>query len=94
MKVDAVPGSIKATVAENTNLLTISVTDQDAGRAYATLKSVEKNYPSISEVIVGKVNMEMLDETGIPAEPDNPKAFRKNAVKGAAAGLLLVMIWT
>ncbi len=39
MKVDAVPGSIKATVAENTNLLTISVTDQDAGRAYATLKS-------------------------------------------------------
>ena len=38
--------------------------------------------------------MEMLDETGIPAEPDNPKAFRKNAVKGAAAGLLLVMIWT
>ena len=94
MKVDAVPGSIKATVAENTNLLTISVTDRDAGRAYATLKSVEKNYPSISEVIVGKVNMEMLDETGIPAEPDNPKAFRKNAVKGAAAGLLLVMIWT
>lgn len=75
-------------------ILTISVTDRDAGRAYATLKSVEKNYPSISEVIVGKVNMEMLDETGIPAEPDNPKAFRKNAVKGAAAGLLLVMIWT
>lgn len=94
MDIAAVPGKIKATVAENTNLLTISVTDQDAGRAYATLKSVEKNYPTISEVIVGKANMEMLDETGIPAEPDNPKAFRKNAVKGAAAGLLLVMIWT
>lgn len=94
MDIAAVPGKIKATVAENTNLLTISVTDQDAGRAYATLKSVEKNYPAISEVIVGKANMEMLDETGIPAEPDNPKAFRKNAVKGAAAGLLLVMIWT
>ena len=89
MDIAAVPGKIKATVAENTNLLTISVTDQDAGRAYATLKSVEKNYPAISEVIVGKANMEMLDETGIPAEPDNPKAFRKNAVKGAAAGLLL-----
>lgn len=83
MDIAAVPGKIKATVAENTNLLTISVTDQDAGRAYATLKSVEKNYPAISEVIVGKANMEMLDETGIPAEPDNPKAFRKNAVKGA-----------
>ena len=94
MDVAAVPGVIKATVAENTNLLTISVTDQDAGRAYATLKSVEENYPAISEVIVGKVNMEMLDETGIPAQPDNPKAFKKNAVKGALAGCLLVMLWT
>ncbi len=94
MDVAVVPGVIKATVAENTNLLTISVTDQDAGRAYATLKSVEENYPAISEVIVGKVNMEMLDETGIPAQPDNPKAFKKNAVKGALAGCLLVMLWT
>ena len=81
MDIAAVPGKIKATVAENTNLLTISVTDQDAGRAYATLKSVEKNYPAISEVIVGKANMEMLDETGIPAEPDNPKAFRRMRLK-------------
>ena len=94
MNVSSVPGAINASVAENTNLLTISVTDQDAGRAYATLKSVEENYPAISEVIVGKVNMEMLDETGIPAEPDNPKAFRGSTVKGAAVGLLLVMIWT
>ena len=53
MNVSSVPGAINASVAENTNLLTISVTDQDAGRAYATLKSVEENYPAISEVIVG-----------------------------------------
>ena len=73
MGTEAVTGNIKASVAENTNLLTISVTDRDAGRAYAILQSVVENYPSISEVIVGKINMEMLDETGIPPEPDNPK---------------------
>lgn len=85
--------SIRADVLENTNLLTISVTDRDAGRAYAVLTSVVENYPAISEVIVGRTNMEMLDETGIPASPDNPKKFGKDAVKGAVLGFALVAAW-
>lgn len=94
MGVNAVTGSIEAKVAENTNLLTISVTDRDAGMAYATLQAVVENYPEISEVIVGKTNMEMLDETGIPPEPDNPKAFARNAEKGAVLGFLLGALWS
>lgn len=89
----AVTGNIQASVAENTNLLTISVTDRDAGRAYSTLQAVVNNYPSVSEVIVGKVYMEMLDETGIPPQPDNPKDFKRSAVKGAIFGFLLVALW-
>ena len=89
----AVTGSIQATVAENTNLFTISVTDQDAERAYQTLQSVIKNYPEISEVIVGKTYMEMLDETGIPAQPDNPRDFKGSAVKGGILGAFLVAAW-
>lgn len=94
MGTEAVTGNIKASVAENTNLLTISVTDRDAGRAYAILQSVVENYPSISEVIVGKINMEMLDETGIPPEPDNPKDFGGSVKKGAVLGFLLAAVWT
>ena len=90
----SVTGNIQADVAENTNLLTISVTDRDAGRAYAILQSVIKNYPEISEVIVGKTNMEMLDETGIPPEPDNPKDFKKSALKGGLFGFLIAALWT
>lgn len=89
----AVTGNIQATVAENTNLFTISVTDQDASRAYATLQSVIENYPAISEVIVGKTYMEMLDETGVPAYPDNPRDFKSSAVKGAIVGVLVVAAW-
>lgn len=94
MGTNVVTGSIEASVVENTNLLTISVTDVDAERAYAILQSVVKNYPSVSEVIVGKVNMEMLDETGIPPHPDNPRDFKNSAVKGAAFGFLLAAAWT
>lgn len=85
--------TIKASVLEGTNLLTISVTDRDAGRAYTVLQSVVENYPSISEVIVGRTSMEMLDETGIPAQPDNPKEFGKDAVKGAILGAAVVAAW-
>ena len=94
MGTGSVTGNIEANVAENTNLLTISVTDRDAGRAYAILQSVIKNYPEISEVIVGKTNMEMLDETGIPPEPDNPKDFKKSALKGGLFGFLIAALWT
>lgn len=94
MGTGSVTGNIQVDVAENTNLLTISVTDRDAGRAYAILQSVIKNYPEISEVIVGKTNMEMLDETGIPPEPDNPKEFKKSALKGGLFGFLIAALWT
>lgn len=88
-----VSGNISASVVPNTNLLTISVTDTDAGTAYATLQSVVKNYPSVSEVIIGKTNMEMLDETGIPPYPDNPQNFGRAALKGAVLGVAIVACW-
>lgn len=89
----SVPGRIQAQVAEGTNLLTLSVRDVDAERAYRTLQKVVENYPSISEVIVGKINMEMLDETGIPAVPDNPKDLKRTTMKGGAAGIMLGLVW-
>lgn len=91
--VSAMPGSLSANVMDETNLLTISVHDIDAERAYKTLQSVIKNYPEISEVIVGKINMEMLDETGIPAFPNNPKNLKAVTVKGGMLGTFLGLLW-
>lgn len=48
----------------------------------------------VSEVILGWTNMELLDETGIPAYPDNPRDSSRDGVKGAAAGCMLGLIWT
>lgn len=88
-----VPGSIRAEVLDNTNLLTIYVTDIDAERAYRTLHAVVEKYPTLSEVIVGKTNMEMLDETGIPAYPDNPKNMKNTMIKGGLLGAVIGFLW-
>ena len=91
---DAVSGQISASSEANTNLFTMSVTDSDAGLAYETLQAVIKCYPDVAEVIIGRTNMQLLDETGIPAYPDNPRDGKGALAKGAGAGALLGLVWT
>lgn len=91
---EAVSGQITASSEANTNLFTMSVTDSDAGLAYETLQAVIKCYPDVAEVIIGRTNMQLLDETGIPAYPDNPRDGKGALAKGAGAGALLGLVWT
>ena len=90
---DSLSGQITASSEENTNLFTMSVTDSDASLAYETLQAVIECYPEISEVIIGRTSMQLLDETGIPEHPDNPRDGRGALVRGAAAGGLLALLW-
>lgn len=91
---DSLSGQIRATSEANTNLFTMSVTDSDASLAYETLQAVIECYPEISEVIIGRTSMQLLDETGIPEHPDNPRNGKNDFIKGAAAGVLLGLLWT
>lgn len=89
----ALSGQISASAEDNTNLFTMSVTDTDAELAYETLQAVIACYPEVAEVIIGRTNMQLLDETGIPVYPDNPRDSRGAMAKGAAAGAVLGLAW-
>ena len=93
-----VPGKIQASVMENTNFLTISVTDSDSHRAYQTLQAVLETAPELTESVVGKIYMELMDESGLPAAPDNPKNLKQNVIVGGMAGgfagLCLIVLLT
>ena len=69
-------GQISASAEADTNLFTLSVTDGDASLAYETLQAVITCYPEVAERIIGRTNMQLLDETGIPEHPDNPTLDR------------------
>lgn len=90
---NSVPGTISAKSEANTNLFTLSVTDTDPERANEVLHSVMENYPEISETIIGKVNMKLLDETGVPTSPANGKSLKRDVLKGVLAGGALAVIW-
>lgn len=83
------PASISASVVENTNLVTLRVRSGDPQIAYDTLRSVLRNYPSISEVAIGEVTLKQMDESGIPTAPANLPESRKYATTGMMIVLLI-----
>ncbi len=86
------PADIMASVEPNTNLLTISATSNNPEAAYSTLETVISNYMELSNVIVGKSHMDLIDDSGMPVDPVNPYVVWKECLKGAVYGILLCML--
>ena len=54
-------------------------------------------YPEILHPVTGALKMELLDESGVPHQPDNIPDGRRAALEGAAGGsllfILIVLFW-
>ena len=88
---DEFPAEISASVVKDTNLVTLQVMSKDPQIAYDTLRSVLRNYPSISDVAIGEVTLKQMDESGIPTEPANTPQSRKMAAVGMLVTFLLCL---
>ena len=87
------PAEISASVVNDTNLVTLKVRSSDPQTAYDALRSVLRNYPSISDVAIGEVSLKQMDESGIPTKPANLPGDRKYAAFGMLIALLLSLTW-
>lgn len=87
-----VQGTVKSDIVPETNLLTLKVTSGTPQMAYKILQSVMKNYPSISEYLVGDAFMDVLMAPVIPTEPDNPLSVKSAMVKAFALTVLAMIL--
>lgn len=87
-----VPGSISASVLEETNLFQIKVTSSEAQMAYDILQSVIKNYPQVAKYVIGDTVLTLIDETGVPEAPTNPLAYTNAAVQGFLIGAIICIV--
>ena len=71
------PADILASVINDTNLVTLKVRSEDPQIAYDVLRSIIRNYPSISEVAIGEVELKQMDESGLPTLPANKPESRE-----------------
>lgn len=87
-----VPGSITVTNLKGTNFLTIQVRGSDPELAYRVLQSVIVNYPEVAQHVVGRTQMELIDDSGIPVNTGKAQALKKALITGAAIGLVLAAL--
>lgn len=79
--ISAMP-AVSASVLNNTNIFTLTVTSSDPQLAYNVLNAVIEHYPDVAEFVVGPTVMNLLDESGLPSVPYNTRSYR-GAVKKA-----------
>ncbi|MGN0313324.1 MAG: polysaccharide biosynthesis tyrosine autokinase [Fusicatenibacter sp.] len=87
--IGAVSSGIRAEAMEGTNLFTIYVQDASPQRAYDVLQSVIENYPQVAEYIMGSTSLTVVDESGVPTSPVNPRNLTKAAIKGILVGVCI-----
>lgn len=90
---ESFPAKITASVVRDTNLVTLKVRSDDPQISYDTLRSVLRNYPSISDVAIGEVTLKQMDESGFPEKPANSPGSRKTAAIAMLVTLLLCLAW-
>ena len=85
--------SISASNIEETNLVTLKVRSADPQYAYDAMQSVLRNYPSVSNKVLGEAVLTQLDESGVPTSPANAPASKKAAAAGAILVLFFCLAW-
>ncbi len=92
-------GSISASVAENTNLLVITVTGSDPRAVFLMCKGVIQHHNIVSKKALGDTVIELLDAPDAPVSPINhPGTFNKAVKAGilaavAVAGVLAALAY-
>lgn len=89
LDIQAVNGSISASVVPDSNLITMEVVSSDAGAAKAILESAIRCYPDVARFVIGNIKFNMIDMPELAAEPYNMPSYPAETAKGAVFGLVL-----
>lgn len=87
------PARIELESKQSANFYVFKVTSDDAVIAYNILQSILKKCPEVSVYVLGKIQIEVLDNSGIAVRPWNYLDKRMSLLKGAIAGVFLWMIF-
>lgn len=81
--------SVRASSLAESNLFTLTVTSRDPHEAYDVLVAVVNNYPEVSAMVMGEVQLNMIDPPRLPSEPYNQMSWVGATYKKAIMGLMM-----
>lgn len=91
--VDNMPASVTAACVTGTNMITLTASGNNPEMTYDTLLSVIENYPSVSDYIIGRTRLVMINEPVVPEKPANSGAWVSSVTSAAVIGLALGLAW-
>ena len=98
MDISYIPASLSASSVKGANMFTLTARGTDKQSVYDVLVSAVKNYPIVSEYIIGSVKLDILTEPEYPEEPYNTPSYARQALRGgligAALGLFVLVLLT
>ena len=83
--------SVKATVAEGTNILCVSVQSDSPETTHIVIQSVLKNYRQVSSHLFGNVVLDVLKKPQISVAPSNPYNAKYYMVIGAMLAVVIMV---
>lgn len=93
LDISTLPVTLAASSVKGTNMFTITAEGSDPQLTYDILQSVIKNYPAVSDYVIGNTELVILSYPEIPTEPYNSMSYRSEIIKGAAVGVMLGIVW-
>lgn len=87
----SVPATIWTEVIPDTSIFTIRVRAKTGQLAYDVLQATIQHYPKVAEYIIGETQLVKMDESGVPEIMLNPPDYKKGAVYGVIAGIIISM---
>ena len=92
MNVDHLDGYFSTSVLENTNIIKISANAASPKLSYKMMTSMLNRYQELSKLVIGNVNIELMQNISIPTSPINKTSHFKTFIKFGGLGAILSMI--
>ncbi len=80
-------------VLPETNLITLTVTDNSAMAAYKCIRAIMENYSRISDYVVKGVVLDVIQSPEIPQKAANSGHIYRNGFLGLMAGFFLALLY-
>ena len=87
-----VTADITADAVVKSNIIQVSIDSYSADDSYEVMQSFIKVFPRLSEYIIGDTRINIIYQSGKPAEPYNKYIFWKYLFLGIAAGLVFNIV--
>lgn len=89
----AMDGQFETSMLGNTNIIRISATSLKPNYSYQMMTHMIEHYHELSELVLGNVNIELMQNISIPQKPYNRISHPRNFIKfGMVGGVLCIFV--